>query len=161
MTLNKSSRFGLYAVVMMAERPEQRISAAMIAEAFAISEDHVAKVLQQLVRARIVAGVRGVGGGYRLARPASQVSVLDVIAIFERPHPPGHCLVAERPSLNCERLPSCGLRQLFDEADELVRCTFASVSLATLARRTAAPRPAPAAAPHQWRGKLKLRPHSR
>jgi Rrf2 family protein len=114
-------------------------------------------VFQQLVRARLALGTRGVGGGYRLARPASQVSVLDVIAIFERPHPPGHCLVAERPSLSCERLPSCGLRQLFDEADELLRCTFASVSLSTLARRTAGPRPATSPAPHEWRGELKVR----
>ncbi len=161
MTIGKSARYALHALLEMALADDQPVTVAGVAERYGLPRTALAKVFQQLVRAGLASGTRGVGGGYRLARPASQVSVLDVVAAFERPHPPGQCLVAERPDLVCERQPSCGLRQLFDEADELVRCTFASVSLATLARRTAAPRPAPAAAPHQWRGKLKLRPHSR
>ena len=158
MTIGKSARYALHALLEMALAGEEAVTVAGVAERYGLPRTALAKVFQQLVRAGLAAGTRGVGGGYRLARPASQVSVLDVITYFERPHPPGQCLVAERPDLVCERQPSCGLRRLFDEADELLRCTFASVSLATLARRTAAPRPAQGGGPHEWRGGLKPRP---
>lgn len=143
MTLNKSSRFGLYAVVMMAERPEQRISAAMIAEAFAISEDHVAKVLQQLVRARIVAGVRGVGGGYRLATDPRKLTMLDVVEALEGPLKPacygcdiqqeaGGAYKAETLQ-GCKHPVSCAIRGVLEEIGEYAWYTLKSVTIATLA----------------------------
>ena len=87
----------------------------------------------------LAVGTRDIGGGYRLARPAREVSVLDVLQAFEPPSPPGRCLLVERGDGACPRAGSCGLQQLFDQAEELVRCTFASVTLATLARRTGGP----------------------
>jgi Rrf2 family transcriptional regulator, iron-sulfur cluster assembly transcription factor len=44
----------------------------------------VAKILTQLSREGIVAGVPGPNGGYRLARPPRQVSLMDVVSVFER-----------------------------------------------------------------------------
>lgn len=157
MTIGKSARYALHALLEMALAGAEPVTVAGVADRFGLPRTALAKVFQQLVRAGLAVGTRGVGGGYRLARPASQVSVLDVTAAFERPHTPGLCLVTERPESGCERLPTCGLRQLFDEADELVRCTFASVSLATLARRTASPPPPSAPATTIWRGELKVR----
>jgi Rrf2 family iron-sulfur cluster assembly transcriptional regulator len=95
-------------------------------------------VFQQLVRAGLATGTRGSGGGYRLARPARQVSVMDVLKAFEPARPTGRWLEVERGEGGCRRGGACALRQLFDEADELLRCTFASITLATLARRTTA-----------------------
>ncbi len=155
MTIGKSARYALHALLEMALAGEAPVTVAGVADRYGLPRTALAKVFQQLVRAGLALGTRGVGGGYRLARPASQVSVLDVTSAFERPRPAGLCLIAERPGAGCERLPTCGLRQLFDEADELVRCTFASVSLATLARRTAAPLPPPTPAPTAWRGQIK------
>jgi Rrf2 family protein len=156
-SIGKSARYALHAMLEMALAGGEPVTVAGVADRFGLPRTALAKVFQQLVRAGLAVGTRGVGGGYRLGRPASQVSVLDVIAAFDRPHAPGLCLVTERPESGCERLSTCGLRQLFDEADELVRCTFASVSLATLARRTASPPPAPAPSTATWRGELKVR----
>jgi len=142
----KSARYALHAALEMALSPDEPVTVASVAAGFGIPPTALAKVFQQLVRAGLALGTRGVGGGYRLARRANDVSVLDVLSAFAPQPSAGRCLVAERPDGACPRL-GCGLRQLFDEADELLRCTFASVSLETLARRTraASARPIPAA----------------
>jgi Rrf2 family protein len=139
-TISKSARYALHACLEMALSGEEPVTAARVARRYAIPEAALAKVLQQLVRAGIALGTRGAAGGYRLAKRPAAVSVLDVIAAFEPPHAAGRCLGPQTPDGACAR-PDCGLRALFDEADELLRCTYASVSLATLARRTAPRRP--------------------
>ncbi len=147
MTLGKSARYALHACLEMALAGDEPVTAARVARRFAIPEAALAKVLQQLVRAGLALGTRGAAGGYRLARRPSAVSVLDVIAAFEPPHAAGRCLVAGQPDGACPQATECGLRALFDEADELLRCTFASVSLATLARRSRLRPVAPAPPP--------------
>ncbi len=161
MNIGKSARYALHAMLEMALAGDEPVTVGGVADRFSLPRTALAKVFQQLVRAGLALGTRGVGGGYRLARPAAQVSVLDVISAFERPRPAGLCLVVERPGAGCDRLPTCGLRQLFDEADELVRCTYASVSLATLARRTASPRAPSTPATTVWRGQLQPRRRAR
>jgi Rrf2 family protein len=142
LTVSKSARYALHASLEMALAGEELVTVAGVAARYGLPPTALAKVFQQLVRAGLAFGTRGIGGGYRLTRPASAISVLDVIAAFEPPHSPGRCLLDEGGGEGCPRLEGCGLRRLFDEADELLRCTFASVSLATLARRTGAPHPA-------------------
>jgi len=137
----KSARYALHAALEMALSPDEAVTVASVAERFGIPQTALAKVFQQLVRAGLALGTRGVGGGYRLARRAADICVLDVLSVFEPRQNPGRCLVAAHVDGPCRRLAGCGLRQLFDEADELLRCTFASVSLATLARRTKADAP--------------------
>lgn len=142
MTLSTSARYALHASLEMALAGEDLVTVAAVAARYGLPQTALAKVFQQLVRAGLAFGTRGIGGGYRLAKPASAISVLDVITAFEPPHAPGRCLLTGGAHDDgCPRGAGCGLRQLFDEADELLRCTFASVSLATLARRTAAPPP--------------------
>jgi Rrf2 family protein len=120
----------------MALAGDDPVTVVSVAARLGLPQTALAKVFQQLVRTGLAVGTRGVGGGYRLAKPARQISVLDVLSAFEPPQPSGRCLLAERGDGDCPRVGSCGLRQLFDEADELLRCTFASVTLSTLARRT-------------------------
>lgn len=112
----------------------QPVTVGQVAERYRIPEGALAKVLQQLVRSGIALGTRGIGGGYRLARPPSQVKVQEVIEALEGQRTEGQCLLAERTHKICAEDPPCRLRRLFDEVDELVRCTFESVSLETLAR---------------------------
>jgi Rrf2 family protein len=134
MNLNKSTRYALYAAMEMALAGEEPVTVTQVAERNGIPEGGLAKVFQQMVRSGIAIGTRGIGGGYRLAQPASKITVQDVIQVMETPRPEGQCLLAERYTKTCDDLPDCRLRRLFDEVDELVRCTFESVSLETLAR---------------------------
>lgn len=130
MKLQKSTRYALCAALELARAgPDEAVTATRVAELYDIPGSVVAKVFQQLVRVGLAAGTRGQKGGYRLARGADSVTMLDVIDGFEAPRAAGG---REGPAL-----PSGAkrLQQVLDEVDELERCTFASISLSTLSRR--------------------------
>ncbi len=141
MTLNKSARYALYATLEMALAGDKPVTVAGVSAHYGIPSTALAKVLQQLVRSGAAVGSRGVGGGYRLAQPASKVSVLEVVALFDPPRPVGECVLQDGGRARCPDPEGCSIHALLDEVDELVRCTFASVSLETLARRARRRRP--------------------
>jgi len=115
----------------MAAANGEQVTATEVADRYGISPTVTAKVFQQLVHAQVAVGTRGAGGGYQLARPASELTMLDVIQVFEPPREPGGCLL-HKDDLPCAHPHDCRLRSIFDEVDELVRCTFASITLETL-----------------------------
>jgi Rrf2 family protein len=113
---------------MAAAPPGEAVTAAGVALRHGLPPAVVAKVFQRLSRAGLAAGTRGVAGGYRLARAASSITVLEVMEACESLAPAG-------PGTH-STLPATGvrLRELFDEIDEQARATLASVTLATLVR---------------------------
>ena len=134
MNLNKSTRYALYAALEMAQAEDDaQVTVATVAERYRVPEAALAKVFQRLVRAGLATGTRGVGGGYKLAKDSSQITVLDIVSIFEPPRPLRQCLVQDAPEMPCANFPTCRLKRLFDEVDENARSTFASVTLDTLA----------------------------
>ena len=135
MTLPKATCYALYAAAEMAMAGEALVTVAGVAKRYRIPESALAKVFQQLVRAGLAAGTRGIGGGYRLARPASKITVLEVLEVFERPRANGACLLHGGHGEKCPRASACRLQWLFSEVDEIVRCTYESVTLETLVRR--------------------------
>lgn len=155
MRLNKATHYGLFAALEMARLENGKVvTVAEVAGRYELPEGVLAKVFQQLARASIAVGTRGVGGGYRLACAPSDLTVLDVIDALEtgdgilisRPESAGDDISSRGPDLGGEkagagssdpdRLPSParGLERLFREVDDLARATFASTSLETLAR---------------------------
>ncbi len=144
MTVTKSTRYALYAAAEMAMAGEGLVTVGAVAKRYAIPEGALAKVFQQLVRAGLATGTRGIGGGYRLARPASKITVLEVLHVFERPRATGACLLHDGPGSSCPQSSACGLHWLFSEVDELVRCTYESVTIQTLVRRAGRRTPSPA-----------------
>ena len=143
MKLSKSARYALYAASEMAAAGDRPVTVADVAQSYGIPTAALAKIFQQLVRAGIAAGTRGVGGGYRLARRAKDLTLLDVMHVYDAPRDDAACPLVEGPVAGaCGHSAACRLRRLFDEVDEMVRCTFASVSLATLAGTNGRERPA-------------------
>jgi Rrf2 family protein len=137
MRLRKASRIGLYALVLMAQAPEAPVSAVAVAERFGVSENHVAKVLQLLARARLIESVRGPSGGYRLAKRPRDVSMLDVVAVLEGPVGPTcfACDASGEEAKACVATGDCPLRGVMQEVAEQVYYTFGSVTLEQLAKR--------------------------
>jgi Rrf2 family protein len=134
MTLSKFSRYALYAALEMARAGEEPVTVVQVAEPHGIPRTALAKVFQQLVRAGLAVGTRGIGGGYRLARPRTDITVLDVVSVFDRLRTPGVDLLHARVDAPPARPETQTLQQLFDEVDDGVRATLASVTLDTLVR---------------------------
>ena len=134
MTLSKFSRYALYAALEMALAGDQPVTVGQVAVPNGIPPTALAKVFQQLVRARIAVGTRGIGGGYRLARPRTEITVLDVLSVFEPLRQPGHDLLHARSGAEPLAPQAASLRRLFNEVDEGIRTTLESVTLETLVR---------------------------
>ncbi len=128
MKTQRSTRHALYAALeMAATAPGELVTAAEVAARHELPPAVVAKVFQRLAQAGVAIGARGVAGGYRLARPAAEVTVLEVIEVFEE-------LGSAPRAARAAAVPDAERRLagLFAEIDEQVRATLASVTLATL-----------------------------
>jgi Rrf2 family protein len=81
--LSKRSEYGLIALVHLTDRRGQIVSAREIAERHGVPRRLLAEVLKDLCRAGIVESTRGAQGGYSLARPATQISLGQVIGAID------------------------------------------------------------------------------
>jgi Rrf2 family transcriptional regulator, iron-sulfur cluster assembly transcription factor len=86
-TYSKLAQAGIAAVSYLAAVSlEKRLAgSAEIAESRDLSRPLVAKILTMLSSAGLVEGKPGPTGGYQLARPASEITLLDVVRVFENP----------------------------------------------------------------------------
>lgn len=76
---SQTTEYALRAMSCLALAPNQLVPTNTLADMTKVPSNYLAKVLQQLATANLITGRRGVGGGYRLAKPAEQINLLDVV----------------------------------------------------------------------------------
>jgi Rrf2 family transcriptional regulator, nitric oxide-sensitive transcriptional repressor len=79
MTISQTAEYALRAVVWLAGHSEAALGTAEIARATRVPRGYLAKVLQMLGKGGLVTSAPGRKGGFRLARPAAEISILQVI----------------------------------------------------------------------------------
>ena len=77
--LPKTAEYALRAVVWLAREAEKSQSADNLAEHTKVPRRYLHKVLQELVRSKLVKSQSGPGGGYSLARHSAKITILDVV----------------------------------------------------------------------------------
>jgi Rrf2 family protein len=85
MRLTRASQYAIGALVHMACKPDGISASHDIARAEGIPERFLLKVLKPLVSARVLYSVKGPHGGYRLAKPAKEITLLDVVEAVDGP----------------------------------------------------------------------------
>jgi len=99
---SKGCEYALRALTYAASQSDSgRFQAKDVCEKTDIPESFTRKVLQALVQAGFLQAVRGPGGGYELSRPASEITLLDVIEAVEGDDTFNHCVLG---------FPTCGSR---------------------------------------------------
>ena len=84
MKISTKGKYGLRAMIDLAQYSEQEAgSISSIAQRQKISESYLEQLVAKLKKAGLVVSIRGAAGGYRLARPASGISVGDVLRALE------------------------------------------------------------------------------
>ena len=84
MKLSTKGRYGLRALIDLAQYSEQEaVSISSISQRQNISESYLEQLVAKLRKAGLVTSIRGAQGGYRLARPASTISVGDILRALE------------------------------------------------------------------------------
>ena len=103
-----------FRVLMYAEASENElVTIDEITRAYGISRAHLMKVVNALTKAGILTAVRGRSGGVRLARPASEISLGEVVRLTE----PDFALVeCFKPNSPCVITPSCKLNRVLDRS---------------------------------------------
>ena len=128
MRLQKSTQFGLYAVLELARNPERQLSAQDIANLYGISSHHLAKVLRDLGRAGLVDAVRGAGGGYTFSGNARRTTLMDIINIFED-------IDSDKTVGRVQggyEVVQPSLQLVLGEIDDIAKATFGSITIETL-----------------------------
>lgn len=121
-------------VLSQAEGP---VPATRLAEFHGVSRTYLAKHLQQLAKAGLVVSTEGRVGGYRLTRPAEEITVLDVVLAIEGRETAFQCTeIRQNGPLpaspeNCRR--ACGIARAMWAAEQAWRDSLAAVTIADLA----------------------------
>ena len=134
MMVSTRGRYALRILVDLAEN--QRIGYVTLKEIAArqeISEKYMESIVKDLVRADILEGLRGKGGGYRLARNADDIFVLDVLSLMEGTLAPVACL--EERAKVCSRAASCRTLPMWKGLDEVVRAYLGRFTIQDLMRK--------------------------
>lgn len=82
---SEAGYIGLHCMKLIAENGGAPISAKEMAERLGVSEAHLAKVVQWLSKAQLINTTRGPKGGAILARPADEISFLNIIEAIDGP----------------------------------------------------------------------------
>lgn len=131
MQLTSFTDFGLRALMRMASAPERAFSAAEIAAEFNISRNHLAKAIAALARGGIITTRRGGGGGARLARPAAEIRLGEVVRLLSSDQALVECFRADGGA--CILTGRCGLQPRFAAAREAFLAKLDESTLADIA----------------------------
>jgi Rrf2 family protein len=85
MRLSRRGEYGLLALVDLAARKQETVQVSQIAQRQGIPKQYLDQLMLLLRKAGFVASARGRQGGYSLARPASEITLLDAVAALEGP----------------------------------------------------------------------------
>jgi len=114
MRLTLYSDYALRLLMRLAAAPGRLVTIEEVARGYGISRSHLMKVAHRLGAAGFVETVRGRGGGLRLRRAASDISVGEVIRATEEDFRLVECFDPERNQ--CVLAPACRLRHALGEA---------------------------------------------
>ena len=134
MNISMKSRYAVRALTELARReetsPGKPVRLGEIADTRDMPLQFLEQVFAALRRAGVVRSRRGAAGGYALARPAADVTVLEVVAALDGVPSPAECTQGL-----CERVDSCGAASVWIEAQAALEAVLASTTIADLLAR--------------------------
>ena len=134
MMIYTRGRYALMVLIDLAENINGNyIAMKEIAERQQISLKYLEKILPLLVSAKLIEGVHGKGGGYRLTRNPEDYKVSEVLSLTEGTLAPVSCL--ECGAEACERKEKCRTIGMWTELNNRINDYLSSVTIADLMRK--------------------------
>lgn len=127
--LPQSSRYAVTAAVYLASRPDDGYHmVGKIARLNDLSPSYLSKVLQRLAQHRLLDSRRGAKGGYRLSRPAAEITLSDVVAASRRAETdPMPCMIEAR---DCDCATPCAMHDFVAQTEEAMLRRLSRTTLA-------------------------------
>ena len=133
MLISTKGRYALRVLIDMAEHSGMEFMKLRdIAQRQEISEKYLESIVKELVKNNIVVGLRGKGGGYKLAKAPDDIIVGDVLRIMEGGLSPVACL--ENSSNICPRISECRTIEFWRGLDEVIRQYIDRYTIADLVK---------------------------
>lgn len=114
MRLTRQTNYAFRALMYCAANDTTLSRVSTIAKAYGISEAFLFKIVVPLSDAGLLQTIRGRNGGVRLAKPASQITLLDVVRVTEDGFVMAECF--ETDDANCPLIDHCALNRALREA---------------------------------------------
>ncbi|OGY41221.1 MAG: hypothetical protein A2Y82_02200 [Candidatus Buchananbacteria bacterium RBG_13_36_9] len=131
MRFSTKSEYGLRALVNLAKNQgKEPYSLAKIAKDEKISLAYLERLFAKLKKAKIVVSVKGVKGGYKLARPLAKISVKDILTALEGSLAPYTCVGLE--SLCNKKSCECQTKIVWQKLDQGITRTLSLIKLSDL-----------------------------
>ena len=127
--VTKLTDYASVVLSVLAARPDEVLSATGLAEQAGLEVPTVAKVLKPLAQAGLVEAFRGVNGGYRLARDADAISLIEIVEAIEGPLGMTECSIHAG---HCGIEHSCGVRANWRRINDVVADALRGVTLAEM-----------------------------
>ncbi|MFO1042252.1 MAG: Rrf2 family transcriptional regulator [Planctomycetaceae bacterium] len=132
--ISQTAEYALRAIVYLADQKGARTT-SQIAETTQIPSGYLAKIMQQLGRAKLVTSQRGLNGGFTLALKPEELTVLEVVNAIDPVQRYHTC------PLGLHGMHLCPLHRKLDDAAQAIEATFNGATIANLLDAPANRRP--------------------
>ena len=128
MKLSTRVRYGMRAMIELAKQKGGKpVSLRAMAKSQNVSSKYLEQMAATMRRAGLIESIRGAEGGYRLAKPAEEITALDIYESLDVAGDPESCF---KPA--CSRKEYCAVQDMWGEMFEAMRKVLASKTLKQL-----------------------------
>jgi len=127
--INQDADYALKALLVLAGRPREVTAVSELTGQLGVPRPYLRKIMQRLAREKVVLSFKGKGGGFRLARPARDIALADVIRTFQGKISLNDCLSKKR---TCPDVRTCPLRKTIGRLEDRLAGELETLSVASV-----------------------------
>jgi Rrf2 family protein len=130
--LTRKGEYAIRGILYLACQPQGKVVLINeIAESAEVPKSFLSKIFQSFAKMGLVVSYRGTGGGFVLARPASQITLREVVEAVEGPIVPNRCLIGKGI---CPRDDTCPVHPVWRRVQDEVVAILDGITLEELVR---------------------------
>ena len=131
--ISTKGRYAIRVLIDMAQYGESDFHPLHeLAERQGLSEKYLEAILGTLVKNQVLEGARGKGGGYKLAKPAKELTVWDVLSVIETSMSPVECV--DNNKNGCDRADICPTLPMWKDFAKIIYDYFSGITIHQLVK---------------------------
>ena len=134
MRVSTKGRYAIRVIIDMAENGEAEFHPLHnLAERQGLSEKYLEAILGTLVKNNVLEGARGKGGGYKLAKPATELTVWEILNVIETSMGPVECV--DNGKNGCDRADICPTLPMWMDLAKIIKDYFTGITISQLVKQ--------------------------
>ena len=134
MRVSTKGRYAIRVIIDMAENGETEFHPLHnLAERQGLSEKYLEAILGTLVKNNVLEGARGKGGGYKLAKPATELTVWEILSVIETSMGPVECV--DNGKNGCDRADICPTLPMWMDLAKIIKDYFTGITVEQLVKQ--------------------------